>query len=420
MNFQVERVASGLNQPLYATTAPGDPHRLFILEKGTGDIEILNLQSGTLNSQPFMTVPGINASGEGGLLGLAFHPNYQSNDLFYVNSTQGGPFRTTVRSFQRTTADTANPGSAAQLISYNQPFANHNGGWMGFNPIANAANDGTHYLYISSGDGGSGNDPGDNGQDTTNLLGKMLRIDVNGDDFPSDPNRNYAVPASNPLVDGAGGNADEIWSYGLRNPWRPSFDRATGDLYIADVGQSAREEINVQPADSTGGENYGWRLREGTIATPSGGVGGPAPPGAIDPIYDYQRGFGPFQGNSVTGGFVYRGLVPELQGKYLFADFISGNIWSLEYDGSDPSTFDGTNFTDLQNITSMLTPDVGSIDSIVSFGEDNAGNLFIVDIGGEVFRITPTLQTAVIPEPSTLSLVGLAAMLLARRRRRIL
>ena len=203
--------------------------------------------------------------------------------------------------------------------------------------------------------------------------------------LPADANANYAIPPSNPFV-GVSGD-DEIWSYGLRNSWRPSFDLTTGDLYIADVGQNAREEVTVQPAASVGGENYGWRLREGMIATPSGGVGGPAPPGAIDPIYDYTHGGGPTQGFSVTGGYVYRGPIAELQGDYFFADFGSERIWSLRFDGSSPATFNGTNFTAFTDRTASLVPDVGTIDQISSFGEDGAGNLFILDLGGEVFEV---------------------------------
>lgn len=379
--FQVERIASGLSQPLYVRSAPGDDERLFVVEK-EGQIEVYNRTSGAINAVPFLDVSTeVTTNSERGLLGLAFHPDYQSNGLFYVNlSNRSG--NTEIRQYQVSgNPDLANQGSATPVLSFSQPFANHNGGWQGFGP------DG--FLYIATGDGGSGNDPQNNAQDiTNNLLGKMLRIDINGDDFAADANRNYAVPADNPFVGVAGD--DEIWSYGLRNPWRSSFDRETGDLYIGDVGQGAREEINVQLASSSGGENYGWRLREGTIATPSG-VGGAKPPGAIDPIYDYSRGGGPLQGNSVTGGYVYHGPVDDLSGQYIFGDYGSDNIWSLEFDGSDPSTHDGTNFTNFVNRTASFTPDVGSIGSIASFGEDNQGNLYIVDLGGEVFQVVGSI-----------------------------
>jgi hypothetical protein len=300
----------------------------------------------------------------------------------------------------------ADAGSAAPVLSIAQPQPNHNGGWIAFGP------DG--YLYVASGDGGGGddNDTGHtagtgNAQDiTNNLLGKLLRLDVDGDDFPADATRNYAIPADNPFAGVVGD--DEIWAYGLRNPWRASFDRATGDLYIGDVGQSNREEIDVQPAASAGGENYGWRLREGTIATPTGGVGGTPPPGAIDPIYDYLHGNGPFLGNSVTGGYVYRGPAASLQGHYFFADFIDSRLWSLRWDGSDPSTFDGTNYTELADHTADpdFAPDQGSLVNISSFGEDAAGNLYLVSLGGDVFRITA------LPAVPALGPVALAAVAL--------
>jgi hypothetical protein len=271
----------------------------------------------------------------------------------------------------------ADPLSVRRILGFAQPFTNHNGGWMAFGP------DG--FLYIASGDGGSGNDPQNNAQDVTNnFLGKMLRIDVGGDDFPTDSTRNYAIPASNPFVGQTGD--DEIWAYGLRNPWRSSFDRATGDLYIADVGQNVWEEINVQPSSSLGGENYGWRLREGLVPTPT--VGGDKPLGAIDPIYVYRHGTGLDQGYSVTGGYVYRGPIQELNGNYFFADFSRSRVWSLRFNGDAPAEFNGTNYRDYTPWTSLLRPDVGTIRDIASFGEDAQGNLYIVDYGGEIYRLT--------------------------------
>jgi hypothetical protein len=218
----------------------------------------------------------------------------------------------------------------------------------------------------------------------------MLRIDVNGDDFPTDSARNYAIPSTNPFKAGVGVPGDdvgddEIWSYGLRNPFRSSFDRLTGDLWIGDVGQGAREEIDFQPASSTGAENYGWRLREGLIATPSGGVGGAKPPGNVDPVYDYNRDNDAFGGAVVTGGYVYRGPDPSLQGQYFFLDSRNSpetpddNYWM--FDPADP-------FGTVMNIDSLLTPDVGSVQFPVSFGEDAVGNLYIAYIAsGEVYRV---------------------------------
>jgi glucose/arabinose dehydrogenase len=374
----LERVASGLNRPIYVTHAPGDEQRLFIVEKG-GTIKIMDLATGAINSTPFLTVPDTDASGnEEGLLGLAFHPEYATNGKFYINVTvddDGGvaATRTHIREYTvSSNPDVALP-TPIEVLGYNQPQENHNGGWLGFSP-----NDG--YLYIMAGDGGGGNDGGatdvndghtdgtGNAQDiTSNLLGKALRIDVDGTNGSTG---NYGNPIDNPFV-GVTGD-DEIWAYGLRNPWRASFDRQTGDLWIGDVGQGAREEIDFQPASSEGGENYGWRLREGSIATPTVGVGGPPPTGNVDPIYDYGHVSGDFGGNVVAGGYVYRGPDPELQGFYYFADTGSANIWTL-----DPSD----NYETVDQINSDIPPDVGSASLIVSFGEDSVGNLYLVKIG---------------------------------------
>ncbi len=419
----LERVASGVSAPIFVTHAPGDTSRLFIVERG-GGIRILNLGTGVLQAAPFLTTT-VDTSGEGGLLGMAFHPDYFNSGApgfgkFYLNLTTGGPFTTRIVEYQVSATDpnAANTRTQREILSYVQPQTNHNGGWLGFSP-----ND--RYLYIASGDGGGGNDEGSghtpgtgNAQDTTNnLLGKMLRIDVNGDDFPTDSMRNYAVPPTNPFRAGVGAPGDdvgddEIWSYGLRNPFRASFDRITGDLWIGDVGQGAREEIDFQPASSTGAENYGWRLREGLIQTP--GVGGARPPGNVDPVYDYDRDNDQFGGTVVSGGYVYRGPDPSLHGKYFFLDSRSSaptaddNYWMF-----DPANPFGT----VMNIDSLLTPNVGSAMFPVSFGEDAIGNLYIAYIAsGEVYRI----RTSVIPEPSAilLAVMSLCPIALCRRRHR--
>ena len=375
--LQVDRLVSGLTEPIYATHAPGDPDSLFVVEQD-GVIKKVDLTSNTVSTTPFLTVSNLSVGGERGLLGLAFHPEYESNRRLFVYTTESNRntlIREYVASADGTTAD---PLSERRILGFAQPFGNHNGGWMDFGP------DG--YLYIASGDGGSANDPQNHGQNPNTLLGTMLRIDVDGDDFPADTNRNYAIPPSNPFVGASVTGADEVWSYGLRNPWRSSFDRETGDLYIADVGQNVKEEINVQPSDSTGGENYGWRLREGTIATPT--VGGAAPAGAIDPVFDYNHNSGSTGGFSVTGGYVYRGPIDELQGHYFFADFVTSRVWSFRFNGDAPADHDGTNFDDFIDWTDLLNPDAGVISSIASFGEDADGNLYIVDRGGEIFRIS--------------------------------
>ena len=385
-SMSIERVATGLSQPLVATCVPGDATRLYIAER-SGTIKILNLTSGNVTT--FMTVPGVDTNFEGGLLGLAFHPDFMTatEKYFYVNFTEWtGTDRTRIVRYTATDADTASSATAQQVLEFNQPQQNHNGGWIGFSPI-------DEYLYIATGDGGNFNDTGTghsaggNAQDiTNNLLGKMLRLDVDGDDFPGDATRNYAIPPDNTFV-GVSGD-DEIFLYGLRNPWRCSFDRLNGDLYIGDVGQNAREEIDVYPGAGHPDRNMGWRLREGTIQTPSAGIGGPRPTDNVDPIYDYPR-VGLFGGTSCTGGYVYRGKdIADFQGLYFFTDHNSNTFWSIRFDGSDPSTFDGTNFTSLRRWNNNITIDAGSIFSVASMGEDDEGNLYILDrTGGEIFKI---------------------------------
>jgi glucose/arabinose dehydrogenase len=268
---------------------------------------------------------------------------------------------------------------------------NHNGGWLGFSPKNN------NNLYIAVGDGGGSNDSAGNAQNTNVLLGKMLRIGVNGTDA-------YTIPTGNPFA--SGGGAPEVWAYGLRNPWRNGFDRTTGALYIGDVGQSAREEVDYQPdgelAAGQGGKNYGWRAYEGSIETP-GLEGDPNPGNAVFPINEYDRTIG----RAITGGYAYRGtlLGPSFQGTYFFGDSEVGKFFTLNYDGVNPPTrIDRTDEIDPLVGGSRL---FGS-DSLVSFGEDSAGELYAVDIGGQVYRI--------IPEPASLSLLMLPALLLRRRR----
>lgn len=390
------RVASGLSAPIFATYAPGDRNRLFIVERG-GTIKILNLATGVVEATPFLSIPNVDQAGEGGLLGMAFHPDFQNNGKFYVNVTidNGGqvfqgatsPFSTEIREYSVSANPNVANATPTPILSFIQPQSNHNAGWIGFSP-----NNG--YLYIPTGDGGGGNDhdfsggdaghtPGTgNAQDITgNLLGKILRIDVNGDDFPADAGRNYHIPPGNPYV-GVTGD-DEIWAIGTRNPFRDSFDRLTGDLWLGDVGQDSREEIDRQPVDALGAENFGWRLREGNIQTPT--VGGAIPANYRAPVYDYAHVSGSFGGTVVTGGYVYRGPDPSLQGKYFFLDSRStanttdDNYWS--FDIANPT---GT----VANINSLLTASTGTHQYPVSFGEDAVGNLYIAYLSsGEVYRI---------------------------------
>lgn len=377
--LSTRRIASGLDNPLYVTAPPGDTSRLFIVEQKTGAIKILNLNTGQVASTPFLKINSSDLLKDGfeqGLLGLAFHPNYANNGKFYVNYTApGGGAKGQTKIIEYRVSDNPNladPSTARTILTYNQPEQNHNGGWMAFGP------DG--YLYVASGDGGgSGFKPGipsfaDNSQDiTNNLLGKILRLNVNSDAFPDNPNRNYANPSDNPFVGKTGD--DEIWVYGLRNPWRSSFDRATGDLYIGDVGQGSREEINFQPGSSAGGENYGWNLKEGTINI----GGGSLPPNLVDPIHQYDHSVG----KSAIGGYVYRGSVAALRGTYFFGDFVSGKLWSFRYNGTTVSEF--------RDRTTELAPNTGSINQVASFGEDTAGNVYIVDLDGEIYKIEATV-----------------------------
>ena len=417
-----QRVATGLNAPMFVTYVPGDPTRLFIAERPgsptgtnvTANIRILNLTTGTLEPTPFLSVTGIDNNVEGGLLGLAFHPDYANNGKFYVNVTapdsiSGMAFRAYVREY----TVSANPNIAntsfTQIISTGRPAKNHVGGWIGFSP-----ND--DFLYIMSGDGGNGNDqgsghtePGGNAQDiTSNLLGKALRIDVNGDQFPADTNRNYRIPnyqqavGTNPFapvpdpgnpgsfIDPPGD--DEIWAYGLRNPFRAGFDRETGDLWIGDVGQERREEIDLQLGTSTGGENYGWRLREGKIATPTptgSPVGGLPPAGNVEPIWDYKRNSSDpeytsadanFLGTTVIGGLPYRGPDPSLLGVYYFTDNGSNRLWSL-------TRASGGGAPTVQYVTPQLPTNTGSPSMPSAIGEDANGNLYITYLTGSVYRI---------------------------------
>lgn len=376
------RVAENLTRPVYAASPPGDTSRLFILEKA-GRIRILDLDTNTLEPGVFLNIVGLVTGGtsnndERGLLGLAFDPDFATNGYFYLNYTRtDGSLQTAVVRYQVSgDPNVADPNSAQVLLTYSQPANNHNGGWMGFGP------DG--YLYIASGDGGGGCDSFDSGQDLTTPLGKLLRVDVS---------TGLAIaPASNPFFIGSG--LDEIWSYGLRNPWRCSFDRVTGDLYIADVGQNVIEEIDFQPAASLGGENYGWDCMEGSLCSSVSGCD-PAPtscvcgdPNLIMPIHEYTHGGSPFR-CSITGGYVYRGCaIPDLRGTYFFADYCSEQIWTFRYLGG---------VTDFRDRTAVIAPSVGTIDEIVSFAEDANGELYIIDqatltsgTNGEIYKLIPS------------------------------
>jgi len=332
---QLVQIASGLSQPLAITHAGDGSGRLFIVER-IGRIRIV--ENGTLLAPPFLDISDrvVTGSSEQGLLGLAFHPDYETNGRFYVSYTidtqLGHPLDdgdSVVSRFvvSAGNANLADPASEDVLLTLAQPAGNHNGGQIEFGPDA--------LLYAAFGDGGGGGDPFANGQNRATLLGALLRLDIDGDDFPGDPNRDYSIPPDNPFV-GDPTAAPEIWAWGLRNPWRFSFDRCTGDLFIGDVGQGVWEEIDLESFASPGGVNYGWPLCEGAHEyAGSGAVCDTNAEGLEPPILEYQHGGSPFL-CSVTGGFRYRGsLQPNLKAEYLFADFCGGTIWSARETAPD-------------------------------------------------------------------------------------
>jgi len=377
LNFTLEPMLTGFRRPVFVTGSgiEGDA-RLFVVEKG-GLIRIV--EDGEIIDDPFLDVSDIiTAQGnEQGLLGLAFHPDYENNGRFFIAYTadSAGAGDNTVAEYAVSASDPnqADPGSATVLLAIEDFAANHNGGMLAFGP------DG--YLYFGTGDGGQGGDPRDNGQNTEALLGKMLRLDV--DNREGGP---YGIPESNPFVDGGG--APEVWAYGLRNPWRFSFDRQTGDLYIADVGQNRHEEVNFQPADSAGGENYGWNIVEGPECFIDDNCD---KSGFVEPVATYDHS----NGCSITGGYVYRGATyPEIAGGYFYADYCSGQVWMMTRDASGEFS------------TSVV---IQGIRSITSFGQDNAGELYAVDDGGNlrslsVQRIVTTSAPKTEKDPVKLTL----------------
>lgn len=330
-------LVSGLQRPV--DLQPDGSGRLFVIEKA-GRVRII--ENDQLLETPFLDITdrvGSNGN-EQGLLGLAFHPQYAENGWFFVNYTDSSGDTVIARFQVSSDSNSADPASEVQLLGVDQPFPNHNGGALAFGP------DG--YLYAGLGDGGAAGDPMGNAQDTDSLLGKILRIDVDS----AEP---YAVPSDNPF-------GNEVWAYGLRNPWRMSFDTPTDDLYIGDVGQGEWEEIDFLPAGSAGGANFGWDHREGAHEYEGGG-----PEGMIDPVAEYSHA----NGCSVTGGYVYRGSMAEWNGIYLYGDYCSGIIWGLlQMDGSWQSQ-------------QLFDVDV----TITSFGQDDAGEIYLVSDNGGIYRL---------------------------------
>ena len=360
-SFKFTRVATGLNSPVYVTDAGDGSGRLFIVEQAG---RILILQNGVILPTPFLDIRSLVASGgERGLLSVAFHPQYKTNGIFVVNYTRessnpADDGDTVIARYTASppTTDRPDPASRTVLLTIDQPQPNHNGGLVKFGP------DG--FLYSGMGDGGSGGDvgaghaPEGNGQSLTTLLGKLLRINVRG-------TSQYTIPIDNPNL--GAGTRREIWAYGLRNPWRFSFDRATGDLYVGDVGQNAYEEIDFQPYNAKGGANYGWPVWEGNHFYRGGATRG----ANTRPTAEYSHAGGAC---SVTGGYVYRGTkIPALSGFYIFGDYCNGRMWTLV-------RFRGAWRLSLLRDTPY---------SISSFGEDEAGELYLVALNGSIFRFDP-------------------------------
>jgi glucose/arabinose dehydrogenase len=349
-NFTIQliEVASGLSSPLYLTS-PANDSRLFVVEQA-GRIRII--KNGQVLAQPFLDIVSrVSSGGERGLLSVAFHPSYAANGFFYVNFTDLAGNTRVERFKVSSNPDVGDASSSKLILGVTQPFANHNGGLNLFGP------DGM--LYIGLGDGGSGGDPQGNGQRTNTLLGKILRIDVDN----GDP---YSIPSGNPFANQSGARP-EIWAFGLRNPWRFSFDRTAGLLFVADVGQGSLEEIDVVPT-TRAGVNYGWNIMEGSSCFGSGSC---STAGLEPPVIEYNHSGGAC---SVTGGYAYRGsAIPELAGHYFYSDYCAGFLRSFLYSNGAA--------------TDQRTWDVGTIGSVTSFGEDAAGEMYIVVQQGRVYRI---------------------------------
>ena len=350
----LQRVAGNLVFPVHLTAPAGDP-RLFVVEKGG---RVLVIREGDVLDRPFLDIQAlVSRASEQGLLSIAFHPDYASNGRFFVSYTNLAGDTRIAEYRVSADPDVADPDPVGTILAVDQPFQNHNGGLIVFGP------DGM--LYVGLGDGGDAADPEENGQDLGTLLGKILRLDVDG----AAP---YEVPPDNPFV-GQGGARGEIWAYGLRNPWRFSFDRANGDLYVADVGQSDVEEVNAVASSEAGGENYGWDLMEGSRCfEPSQGCD---QSGLTLPVEEYGHEGGAC---SVTGGHAYRGTaLPDLQGVYFYGDFCAGFVRSFRFSGgaaTQPLDRPG------------LAPPEGQLSS---FGEDAAGELYVLSAAGSVYKVVP-------------------------------
>jgi glucose/arabinose dehydrogenase len=356
----VKKITDGFHRPVWVGMPKVSKKQLWVMEQN-GVVTAVEPVTGQ-KVELFRIEDRVSRQGnEEGLLGLAFSPDFETSGRFYLNYTDKEHFTCISRMVIKN--GKVDVSQEEVVLRYKQDFLNHNGGWIEFGP--------DKMLYIGNGDGGSGNDPKQRAQDLSSLLGKILRIDVS-------PAKGYKVPADNPFVNDPAAKP-EIWAYGVRNPWRCSFDAKTGDLWIGDVGQNHWEEISHVPHKKGFGANFGWRLREGNVATPANNVGGDIPKAHVDPVYVYKHGGGPSEGFSVTGGYVYRGPIKELQGRYLFADYQNPRVWSfVEKDGKA---------TDFKDHTVELQPQGGKIKQIPSFGEAPDGTLYLVDHSGSIYQI---------------------------------
>ncbi len=358
------RVAAGLSAPVHVTAPEGDP-RLFVVER-RGTIQVLDAD-GNPGVLPFLDLSArTNGSGEQGLLGLAFAPDYAASGLFYVNYTNLSGDTVIARYRVSAIPDFALPQSEEILLTIDQPFSNHNGGHLAFGP--------DEMLYIGMGDGGDAGDPGNRAQDPTTLLGKMLRIDVSGG-----PGSGYRIPPGNPFASPTDGVRDEIWASGLRNPYRFFLDPFFGGmLVIGDVGQAALEELDAELLAGSAGSNYGWRRKEGTACfNPAQNCDDGT---LVDPVHEYDHSFGRC---AIVDGPTYYGTIWEIWGRHFFGDFCTGEIWSVVL-AAGPS---GVTVAELRNRTAELVPDVGSIDLISGFGTGGLRQLYVMDLDGEIFEI---------------------------------